>query len=163
MGSISAMGCPFLRVFLLFGESAQEGNSMLEVVVTSLAHGGLKFNASQTKVWTIKTQGPSTLRTPSSLQLEVLDRTKENAGWQATIRHQLLFTKRIAADFRFTNGCCVTKMYREFHEPDICWNARGVLPERRRIKRVLACHRTIDDSTPKMGCRLECRKPVKEI
>ena len=45
---------------------------MLDAVVTSLAHVGLKFNASKTKVLTTQAQTPSTLKTPAGVQAKKL-------------------------------------------------------------------------------------------
>lgn len=48
------LGFNSLTVFCFLQNPRRKGTAcLIEVVVTSLAHGGLKLNASKTKVWTI--------------------------------------------------------------------------------------------------------------
>ena len=81
---------------------------MLDVVVTSLAHVGLKLNASKTKVLTTQAQTPSTLKTPAGVQAKKIDRRTTHAclGCLSSMEtaaqrqyniniHQLSFTTRI--------------------------------------------------------------------
>ena len=75
----------FADDILLLRKSAQAFGSMLDSLVTSLEQVGLRLNAFNTKVLTIQTQPPSTLRTPARLELKVLEQTKTQKRFSSLV------------------------------------------------------------------------------